>query len=90
MTSRPRRTRRQGVSCTPGHLTKTTTETMTGTPTTEPMAMMAPPAMTVPEMMAATVAAFLTMETSVRFLQSSAIDSQAPTGGSVSVDVSSR
>jgi hypothetical protein len=30
------------------------------------------------------------MATSARFLQSSTVDFQAPTGGSVSVDVSSR
>jgi hypothetical protein len=35
------------------------------------------------------VAAVMTMATSAWFLQSSAVDSQAPTGGSVSVDVSS-
>jgi hypothetical protein len=84
--SRPRRTRRQGVSRAPGHLTKTTV----GTPTMEPTATMATPVMTVPEMMAATTAAVMTMATSVRFLQSSVVDSQEPTGGSVSVDVSSR
>jgi hypothetical protein len=71
--SRPRRTRLQGVSCAPGHLTKT----------------MAPPVMTAPETMVATVAAAMTMVTSARFLQSSVVDSQAPTGGSVSIDVSS-
>jgi hypothetical protein len=61
-----------------------------GTPTTEPTAMMAPPVMTMPGMMAATVAAAMTMVMSARFLQSSAVDSQAPTSGSVSIDVSSR
>jgi hypothetical protein len=80
-TSRPRRTRRQGVSYAPGHLTKTTTE-MTAT--------MAPIVVTVPETMAAMAVVAMTMATSVRFLQSSVVDSQAPTGGSVSVDVSSR
>jgi hypothetical protein len=92
--SRPRRTRQQGVSCAPGHLMKTTTEMtagtpMTGTLMTEPTVMMAPPGMMVSERMAAAVAAMM-MAMSARFLQSSAIDSQAPTGGSVSVDVSSR
>jgi hypothetical protein len=53
--------------------------------------MMAPPVMTVSETMAVTaVAAMMMATTSTRFLQSSAVDSQAPTGGSVSVDVSSR
>jgi hypothetical protein len=88
--SQPRRTRRQGVSCVPGRLMKMMTETTAGTPMTEPTVMTAPPVMTVLEMMAATAAAAMTMATSVRFLQSSAIDSQTPTGGSVSVDVSSR
>jgi hypothetical protein len=88
--SQPRRTQRLGVSCTPGHLTKTTTETMVGTPTTEPTVMMAPPVMTVPETMAVTAVVVMTMVTSARFLQSSAVDSQAHTGGRVSVDVSSR
>jgi hypothetical protein len=45
---------------------------------------------TVPETMAAMEAAAMTMATSVRFLQSSDVDSQAPIGGSVSVNVSSR
>jgi hypothetical protein len=44
----------------------------------------------VPETMAAMEAAAMTMATSVRFLQSSDVDSQAPTSGSVSVNVSSR
>jgi hypothetical protein len=61
-------------------------KTTAGTPTMEPMAMMAPLVMTVPE----TTAAAMMMATSARFLQSSDIDFQAPTGGSVSVDVSSR
>jgi hypothetical protein len=52
-------------------------------------ATMAPPVMTVPETLAAAAAA-MTMATSARFLQSNTIDSQAPTGGSVSIDVSSR
>jgi hypothetical protein len=60
---------------------KTTTETTMGTPTTEPMAMMAPPVMTVLEMTAAATAV-MTMVTSAQFLQSSVVDSQAPTGGS--------
>jgi hypothetical protein len=42
-----------------------------GAPMTEPMAMMAPPVMTVPEMMAAA----MTMATSTWFLQSSTVDS---------------
>jgi hypothetical protein len=88
--SRPRRTRRQGVSCVPGRLTKAMTEMTAGTPTTELTAMMAPPVMTVPETMAVIAATTMTMATSTRFLQSSVVDSQAPTGGSVSVDVSSR
>jgi hypothetical protein len=58
--------------------------------TTELTAMMAPPVMTVLETMAATVVAVMTMVMSVCFLQSSVVDSPAPTGGSVSVDVSSR
>jgi hypothetical protein len=66
---------------------KTTMETMVGTLTMEPTVTMAPPVMTVPEMMAATVAAAMMMAMLARFLQSSVIDSQAPTGGSVSVDV---
>jgi hypothetical protein len=84
--SRLRRTRRQVVSSTPGHLTKMTA----GTPTTEPTVMMAPPVMTVPETMAATAVEAMTMVTSAWFLQSSDVDSQAPTGGRVSIDVSSR
>jgi hypothetical protein len=70
-------------------LTKMATETTVRTPTTEPTATMAPPVMTVPETMATTAAAVMTMATSAWFLQSSAIDSQAPTSGSVSIDVSS-
>jgi hypothetical protein len=66
---------------------KTTMETMVGTLTMEPTVTMAPPVMTVSEMMAATVAAAMMMAMLARFLQSSVIDSQAPTGGSVSIDV---
>jgi hypothetical protein len=84
--SQLRRTRRQGVSYAPGCLTKTMMETTAGTPTTEPTATMAPLVMTVPE----TTAVAMRMVTLVRFLQSSVIDFQAPTGGIVSVDVSSR
>jgi hypothetical protein len=65
-------------------------ETTAGTLTTEPMVMMAPSVMTVPEMMVVMAAAAMMMATSAWFLQSSAIDSQAPIGGSVSVDVSCR
>jgi hypothetical protein len=79
--SRPRRTRRQEVSCVPGHLMKMMMETTAGTPTMEPTAMMAPLVMTVPE---------TTAVMSAWFLQSSIVDFQAPVGGSVSVDVSSR
>jgi hypothetical protein len=74
----------------PGHLTKTMTEMMVGTPTTELTVMMAPPVMTAPETMAATAVAVMMMVTLAQFLQSSAVDSQAPTSGSVSIDVSSR
>jgi hypothetical protein len=84
--SQPRRTRWQGVSYAPDRLMKTTA----GTPTTAPTTSMAPAVMTVSEMMAATAAAAMTMATSARFLQSSAVDSHAPTGDSVSIDVSSR
>jgi hypothetical protein len=66
-----------------------TMETMAGTPTMKPTVMMAPPVMMVPETMAA-VAAVMMMATLARFLQSSDVDSQAPTCGSVSVDVSSQ
>jgi hypothetical protein len=58
------------------------------TPTMEPTATMAPPVMMASETMAVMAAAAMTMVTSARFLQSSVVDSQAPTGGSVSVDVS--
>jgi hypothetical protein len=90
MTSRPRRTRRQGVSCAPGCLMKTMTETTVGTLMTEPTVMMAPLVMTVPETTAVTATVSMMMAMSVWFLQSNAVDSQAATGGSVSVDVSSR
>jgi hypothetical protein len=70
-TSRLRRTRRQGVSCTPGCLTKMTT-TM-GTLMTEPIVMTAPPVTTPLEMMAATGAAATAM--SAQVLQSSAVGS---------------
>jgi hypothetical protein len=68
-TSRPRRTRWQGVSCAPGHLTRMTTEmtagtSTMGTPTMEPTATMAPPVMTVLETMT-TAAAAMTMATSM-------------------------
>jgi hypothetical protein len=66
------------------------TETTAGTLTMEPTATMAKLVITVPETMAAMEAAAMTMATSVRFLQSSDVDSQAPIGGSVSVNVSSR
>jgi hypothetical protein len=49
--SRPRRTQRQGVSCAPGRLTKTTA----GTLTTEPTTMMAPLVMTVRFLQSSTV-----------------------------------
>jgi hypothetical protein len=60
-----------------------------GTPMTEPTATMAPLVMMVPEMTAVTAAVAIMMATSAWFLQSSVVDFQAPTGGSVSVDVSS-
>jgi hypothetical protein len=60
---------------------KMTMEMMAETPTTESMAMMAPPAMIVPKMMAVTAAAVMTMVILAQFLQSSAASSQAPTGG---------
>jgi hypothetical protein len=63
-------------------------KTTTGTLMTKPTSTMAPQVMTVPEMMAAM--AVMMMATLVWFLQSSAIDFQAPNGGSVSVDVSIR
>jgi hypothetical protein len=67
--SRLRRTRRQGVSCAPGHPTKTTV----GTPTMEPIVMTAPPVTTALEMMAATGAAATAMSALV--LQSSIVGS---------------
>jgi hypothetical protein len=63
---------------------------MAGTPTMEPTMTMAPLVMMVPEKTAAMATVAMMMATSARFLQSSAVDFQAPTGGSVSVDVSSR
>jgi hypothetical protein len=68
---------------------KMTMETMVGTSMIEPMAMMAPLVMMVPETTVVTAATVMMMAMSARFLQSSTIDFQAPTGGSVSVDVSS-
>jgi hypothetical protein len=81
MTSRPRKTRWQEVSCAPGHPMKMLMETTAGTLTTESTATMAPPATLVPKMTAATIAAVMMMAMSVRFFQSSAASSQAPTGG---------
>jgi hypothetical protein len=69
---------------------KTTMETTAGTPMTELTAMMAPLVMMVLETTTVIVAATMMMAMSARFLQSSAIDFQAPTGGSVRVDVSSQ
>jgi hypothetical protein len=46
--------------------------------------------MTVSETMAATAATAMMMAMLAQFLQSSTVDSQAPTGGSVSIDVSSQ
>jgi hypothetical protein len=88
--SRTRRTRQLGVSCAPGHLMKTMVETTAGTPTMEPTATMAPLVMTVPETMVVTATVVMMMATLARFLQSSTVDFQAPTGGSASIDVSSR
>jgi hypothetical protein len=68
-TSRPRRTRRQEVSCAPGCLTKMTTETTVGSPMTELMATMDPLVMMVPETMVVTAAATMMMLTLARFLQ---------------------
>jgi hypothetical protein len=87
--SQPRRTRRHEVSCAPGHLMKTTIEMTVGTLMMEPTAMMAQLVMMVPETTSTTMAAAMMMATSTRFLQSITVDFQAPTGGSVSVDVSS-
>jgi hypothetical protein len=69
---------------------KMTTESTVGTLMTEPMAMMAPLVIIVPEMTTAIEAAGMMMATSVWFLQSNVIDFQAPTGGSVTVNVSSQ
>jgi hypothetical protein len=71
--SRLRRTRRQGVSCTPGHPTKTTMEMTAGTPMTEPIVMTAPPVTTALEMMAAMGAAAMAM--SAQVLRSSVVGS---------------
>jgi hypothetical protein len=71
--SRLRRTRRQGVSCAPGHLTKMTTETTAGTPMTESIVMTAPPVMTALEMRAVTGAAATAM--SAQVLRSSVVGS---------------
>jgi hypothetical protein len=73
MMSQLRRTRRQGVSCEPGRLTRTTTETTVGTPMMEPIVMMAPPVTMALEMMAATRAAVTMM--SAQVLRSSAVGS---------------
>jgi hypothetical protein len=73
MTSLLRRTRRQRVSCAPGHLTKTAMEMTAGTPTMEPIVMMAPPVMTALEMMAVTGAVAMVMLAQV--LRSSVVGS---------------
>jgi hypothetical protein len=70
MTSRLRRTRRQGVSCAPGHLTKMTTA---GTPMTESIVMTAPPVMMALEMSTVTGAAATAM--SAQVLRSSVVGS---------------
>jgi hypothetical protein len=57
--SRLRRTRRQGVSCAPGCPTRTTTETMAGTPMMETIVM------TALEMMASTGAVATSMSAQV-------------------------
>jgi hypothetical protein len=72
-TSQLKRIRRQGVSCASGRLMKTTTETMAGTPMTEPIVMTAPPVMMALEMMAVMGAA--TMVMSAQVLRSSAVGS---------------
>jgi hypothetical protein len=72
-TSRLRRTRRQGVSCTPGHPTKTMTEMTAGTPTMEPIVMTALPVTMALEMMAATGAAVTAI--SAQVLRSSVVGS---------------
>ncbi len=79
--SRPKKTRRQEASCESGHLMKTTV----GTPTTESTAMMASAVTMVLEVTAAMI-----MVMSARFPNQAPQVSQAPTGGSVSVDVSNR
>jgi hypothetical protein len=60
---------------------KTMMETTAGIPTTESTAMMDPPEMIVPETMAATAEAVMTMVMLAWFLQSIAASSEAPTGG---------
>jgi hypothetical protein len=71
--SRLRRTQRKGVSCTPGHTTKTMTETTAGTSTMEPIVMMALPVTMMLEMMAAMGAAATAM--SAQVLRSSTVGS---------------
>jgi hypothetical protein len=71
--SRLRRTRQQGVSCTPGHPTKTMMEMTAGTLMTEPIVMTAPPVTTALEMMAAMGAAAMAM--SAQVLRSSVVGS---------------
>jgi hypothetical protein len=77
MTSQPRKTQWQEVSCAPGRPMKTTA----GTPMMESTAMMAPPAMIVQETTTTMAAAVMTMVMSARFLQLSTTCSPAPTGG---------
>jgi hypothetical protein len=55
-----------------------------------PTAMTAPLVMTVSETTATMVAATMMMAMLARFLQSSAVDFQTHTGGSVSIDLSSQ
>jgi hypothetical protein len=81
MMSRPRKTQRQEVSCAPSRPMKMMMETTAGTLMTESTTTMAPPAMIVPEMTAATAIAVMTMVMSTLSLQSSATSSQAPTSG---------
>jgi hypothetical protein len=71
--SRLRRTRWQGASYALGHPMKTMTKMTAGTSTTELTVMTAPPAMTVPEMMAATGA--VAMATSAQVLRPSVVGS---------------
>jgi hypothetical protein len=71
--SRLKRTRRQGVSCAPGHPMKMMMEATAGTQTMEPIVMTAFPVMTALEMMAATGAAATTM--SAQVLRSSVVGS---------------